>query len=194
MEDVGLMQILGYVFFGLVALFLIIELARKNSDRTDRVELTPETKALLEAPETSPTPESQTDAAEPGSAADAADTKPIKLSQRDLTATQFKLSELQKRLSVLTATKADVERQLDKLAGAMPEDEVAEDAQKEGYLAYGEYAKAVIARKATLRESRDAIDGQIKTLAGELRTTLDTLDSFERVRARQMAEKTNRKG
>ena len=59
-------------------------------------------------------------------------------------------------------------------------------------MAYGSYAKSVIARKENLRRSLGDIGEQSSNLSGDLRIALDALDSFERVRARQMAAKAEK--
>lgn len=106
--------------------------------------------------------------------------------------TKFAIADLQKRVAVLEATREDLERQIRKLNDSVPEETVASNAQKEGYVAYGSYAQSVIARKENLRSSLDDIVEQTSNLSGELRIALDALDSFERVRARQMAAKAEK--
>jgi len=71
--------------------------------------------------------------------------------------TKFQIAELQKRIAVLEATREDLERQIRKLNDSVPEDEVESGAQKDGYVAYGSYAKSVIARKENLRSSLEDI-------------------------------------
>jgi len=106
--------------------------------------------------------------------------------------TKFQIAELQKRIAVLEATREDLERQIRKLNDSVPEDEVESGAQKDGYVAYGSYAKSVIARKENLRSSLEDIVTTSSDLSGDLRVALDALDSFERVRARQMAAKAEK--
>jgi len=106
--------------------------------------------------------------------------------------TKFQIAELQKRIAVLEATREDLERQIRKLNDSVPEDEVESGAQKDGYVAYGSYAKSVIARKENLRSSLEDIVTTSSNLSGDLRVALDALDSFERVRARQMAAKAEK--
>ena len=106
--------------------------------------------------------------------------------------TRFQIAELQKRIAVLEATREDLERQIRKLSDSVPEDEVEATAQKDGYMAYGSYAKSVIARKDNIRVSLEDIQTQTADLAGDLRIALDALDSFERVKARQMAAKAEK--
>ena len=86
--------------------------------------------------------------------------------------TKFQIADLQKRISVLEATREDLERQIRKLNDSVPEDNVATDAQKEGYVAYGSYAQSVIARKENLRNSMHDIVAQTSNLAGDLRLSL----------------------
>jgi len=105
---------------------------------------------------------------------------------------RFAIADLQKRVAVLVATREDLERQMRKLNTSVPEEEVAADAHKEGYVAYGSYANSVIARKTNIQNTLDDIDVQNKDLSGELRIALDALDSFERVRARQLAVKAEK--
>lgn len=114
------------------------------------------------------------------------------LSDKQIQRTRFRVGELQKRIAVLEATREDLERQIRKLADSVPEDEVEGTEQREGYVAYGSYAKSVIARKENLRRSLDDIVDQTANISGELRTQLDALDSFERVRARRLAQKAER--
>jgi len=95
-------------------------------------------------------------------------------------------------IAVLEATREDLERQIRKLNDSVPEDEVQGNEQREGYVAYGSYAKSVIVRKENLRDSLGDITEQTSELSADLRTALDALDSFERVRARQMAAKAEK--
>ena len=106
--------------------------------------------------------------------------------------TRFAISDLQKRIAVLEATREDLERQMRKLNDSVPEEEVEGNEQREGYVAYGSYAKSVIARKENLRASLSDITDQTSELSADLRIAMDALDSFERVRARQMAAKAEK--
>ncbi|MEP6343898.1 MAG: flagellar export protein FliJ [Maricaulaceae bacterium] len=106
---------------------------------------------------------------------------------RSVQQTRFAIAELQKRVEVLEVTRGDLERQIRKLTDSVPEDEVEPNAQKEGYMAYGSYAQSVITRKGNLRNSLEDINSQHSDLSKDLQIALDALDSFERVRARQLA-------
>ncbi len=112
--------------------------------------------------------------------------------EKNVRQTRFAIADLQKRIAVLEATREDLERQIRKLNDSVPEDEVEATATKEGYVAYGSYAQSVIARKENLRDTLSAITDQTTDLSADLRVALDALDSFERVRARQMAAKAEK--
>jgi chromosome segregation ATPase len=68
-------------------------------------------------------------------------------SEKNIAKTRFVIEDLQKRIAVLEATREDLERQVRKLNDSVPEDDVAPNAQKDGYVAYGSYAQSVIAKK-----------------------------------------------
>ena len=112
---------------------------------------------------------------------------------RSVQQTRFAIAELQKRVDVLEVTRSDLERQIRKLTDSVPEDEVEPNAQKEGYMAYGSYAQSVITRKGNLRNSLEDINSQHSELSKDLQIALDALDSFERVRARQMAAQAEKR-
>ena len=112
--------------------------------------------------------------------------------EKSIRQTRFAIDELQKRISVLEATREDLERQIRKLMDSVPEDDVNPDEQRDGYVSYGSYAQSVIKRKDNLRSSLDDIIVQQTDLASELRIALDALDSYERVKARQMASKAEK--
>jgi len=113
-------------------------------------------------------------------------------SERNIARTRFKIEDLQKRVSVLEATREDLERQIRKLNESVPEDKVDTNAHKEGYVAYGSYAQSVIARKENLRRTLGDIGAQSTQLADQLKVSLDALDSFERIKARRMADKAEK--
>ncbi len=113
--------------------------------------------------------------------------------ERSIRQTRFAIEDLQKRVAVLEATREDLERQIRKLNDSVPEEEVDANAEREGYVAYGSYAQSVIARKKNLRSSLEDISQQQGNLANELQMALEALDSFERVRARQMAQQAEKR-
>ena len=111
---------------------------------------------------------------------------------KSVRATRFAISDLQNRVAVLEATREDLERQMRKLNDSVPEEMVEVSAQKEGYVAYGSYANSVIERKKNIQATLGDIEIQNKDLSKELHMALETLDSFERVRARQLATKAEK--
>ena len=111
---------------------------------------------------------------------------------KSVRSTRFAIADLQKRIAVLDATREDLQRQMRKLNESVPEVEVDPNAQKEGYVSYGSYASSVIKRKENLLQTLEDIDRQNKDLGSDLRVALDALDSFERVRARQLAAKAEK--
>ncbi len=112
--------------------------------------------------------------------------------EKSVRQTRFAIEDLQRRIAVLEATRSDLEKQIRKLNESVPEDDVDPTEQREGYVAYGSYAQSVIARKDNIRTSLEDIAAQHTDLAGDLRNALDILDSFERLRARQMADKAEK--
>lgn len=111
---------------------------------------------------------------------------------KSVRSTRFAIADLQKRIAVLDATREDLQRQMRKLNESVPEVEVDPNAQKEGFVSYGSYASSVIKRKENLLQTLEDIDRQNKDLSADLRIALDALDSFERVRARQLADKAEK--
>jgi len=112
--------------------------------------------------------------------------------EKSVRQTRFAIEDLQRRISVLEATRQDLEKQIRKLNESVPEDSVDPKEQREGYVAYGSYAQSVIARKDNIRSSLEDVAVQQTDLASELRDAIDMLDSFERLRARQMADKAEK--
>lgn len=111
---------------------------------------------------------------------------------KSVRSTRFAIANLQKRVAVLDSTREDLQRQMRKLNESVPEVEVDPNAQKEGFVNYGSYASSVIKRKENLLQTLEDIDSQNKDLSADLRIALDALDSFERVRARQLAAKAEK--
>lgn len=115
------------------------------------------------------------------------------LSSKAVKQLRFTIGDLQKRIAVLDATREDLERQIQKLINSVPEEEIEANAERAGYVAYGSYAQSVINRRNNIRTSLEDITLQHTNLTNELNIAVDALDSFERVRARQMAAKAEKK-
>ena len=114
------------------------------------------------------------------------------MSEKHIQRTRFRVADLQKRITVLEATREDLERQIRKLTDSVPEDSVDPTEQRDGFVAYGSYAQSVIARKENLRRSLGDIVDQAGDLSADLRSALDALDSYERVKARRIAAEAER--
>jgi flagellar export protein FliJ len=100
---------------------------------------------------------------------------------------RFKVEELQKQMATLDLARADLQRQVDQLAASVPEEQVAANASKEGFVAYGSYAQAVIVRKQNLRVSIDEVDGQAGKLRADLEGAFAELKKFEIMEERREA-------
>ena len=92
---------------------------------------------------------------------------------------RFKVEELQKQMATIEQARGDLERQVEQLAASVPEEQVAANASKEGFVAYGSYAQAVINRKNNLRVSIDEVDGQAEKLRAELEAAFAELKKYE---------------
>jgi flagellar export protein FliJ len=100
---------------------------------------------------------------------------------------RFKVEELQKQMASLDAARGDLQRQVDQLAASVPEEQIAANASKEGFVAYGSYAQAVIVRKQNLRVSIDEVDAQASKLREELERAFAELKKFEIMEERREA-------
>lgn len=100
---------------------------------------------------------------------------------------RFKVEELQKQMATLDASRADLERQVEHLNNSVPEEQVAANASKDGFVAYGSYAQAVIRRKQNIRESIEEVDAQIVKLRDELNDAFAELKKFELLEERRVA-------
>jgi flagellar export protein FliJ len=111
---------------------------------------------------------------------------------RDYTAVirlaRFKVEELQKQMATLDGARADLQRQVDQLAASVPEEQVAANASKEGFVAYGSYAQAVIVRKQNIRNSIDELDVQASRLRAEMEKAFAELKKFEIMEERRLAQ------
>lgn len=100
---------------------------------------------------------------------------------------RFKVEELQKQMATLDAARADLQRQVDQLAASVPEEQVAANASRDGFVAYGSYAQAVIVRKQNIRGSIEEVDLQAGRLRAELEGAFGELKKFEIMEERRVA-------
>lgn len=99
---------------------------------------------------------------------------------------RFKVEELQRQMAMLDESRAHLESRAAELERSVPEEQVAADATKEGFLAYGSYAQAVIQRKENLRESMKEVDAQTAALRVELEAAFLELKKFELMEERRL--------
>ena len=73
---------------------------------------------------------------------------------------RFKVEELQKQMAEIERARASINDQIDRLEESVPEEQAIADENRDGYLAYGSYARSVIQRKDKLRTSLGEVDAQ----------------------------------
>lgn len=99
---------------------------------------------------------------------------------------RFKVEELQRQMAMLDDARAHLEGRAADLERSVPEEQVAANATKEGYLAYGSYAQAVIVRKENLKVSMVEIDAQTASLRVLLADAFHELKKFELMEERRL--------
>ncbi len=102
---------------------------------------------------------------------------------------RFKVEELQKQMATLDASRADLEAKITQLEESVPEEQVAASASREGFVAYGSYAQAVIKRKQNLRASIAEVDQQADRLRADLEEAFHELKKFEHMEERRLAQR-----
>lgn len=100
---------------------------------------------------------------------------------------KFKVDELQKQLADIDEARGRLEQQVEDLERQVPEEQVAANASKEGFLAYGSYAQAVIQRKNNLRASMGDVEAQAAVLRAQLDEAFGELKKFEVMEERRRA-------
>lgn len=100
---------------------------------------------------------------------------------------RFKVEELQKQMSELDRSKAALNGQIERLEASVPEEQAAATQSKDGYLAYGSYAQAVIKRKENIRLSLDEVETQVDALRERLAEAFQELKKYELLEERRLA-------
>jgi flagellar export protein FliJ len=100
---------------------------------------------------------------------------------------RFKVEELQKQMAELDRSKGALINQIERLEASVPEEQAAATQSREGYLAYGSYAQAVIKRKENIRSSLDEIELQANALRERLGDAFQELKKFEVLEERRLA-------
>lgn len=101
---------------------------------------------------------------------------------------RFRTEELQKQMGVLEQSRQELENKIAQLDASVPEEQVAATASREGFVAYGSYAQAVIKRKENLRGSIAEVDTHIAKLRTELEAAFAELKKYELMEERRLTE------
>ena len=100
---------------------------------------------------------------------------------------RFKVDELQKQMAEIDRARASICEQIQRLDDSVPDEQAAAQESKEGYLAYGSYARSVLERKEKLRASQIEVDAQADALRGRLEEAYAELKKFELLEERRLA-------
>lgn len=100
---------------------------------------------------------------------------------------RFKVEELQKQMAELDRSRAALIGQIERLEASVPEEQAAAAQSKEGYVAYGSYAQAVIKRKENIRVSLEEVDVQANALRDRLSEAFTDLKKYELLEERRLA-------
>jgi len=101
---------------------------------------------------------------------------------------RFKVEELQKQMAELDRSRQALIDQIERLEASVPEEQAAATESKEGFLAYGSYAQAVIKRKDNIRLSLDEVEVQAEALRTRLAEAFQELKKYELLEERRLAQ------
>jgi flagellar FliJ protein len=101
---------------------------------------------------------------------------------------RFKVEELQKQMAELDRSKAALNNQIERLEASVPEEQAIAAESKDGFLAYGSYAQAVIKRKENIRISLVEVDAQADALRERLSEAFQELKKYELLEERRLAQ------
>lgn len=99
---------------------------------------------------------------------------------------RFKVEELQKQMGEIERIRASIREQITRLEESVPEEQSVASESREGYLAYGSYARSVIQRKDKLRASMDEVDAQADDLRARLEQAFTELKKYELLEERRL--------
>lgn len=100
---------------------------------------------------------------------------------------RFKVEELQKQMAELDRSRQALIDQIERLEASVPEEQAVAAESKEGFLAYGSHAQAVIKRKENIRLSLEEVDIQANALRGRLSEAFQELKKYELLEERRLA-------
>jgi len=101
---------------------------------------------------------------------------------------RFKVEELQKQMAELDRSRQALIDQIERLEASVPEEQAVATESKEGFLAYGSYAQAVIKRKDNIRLSLDEVEVQAEALRTRLSEAFQELKKYELLEERRLAQ------
>ena len=104
---------------------------------------------------------------------------------------RFKVEELQKQMAELDRSKAALNNQIERLEASVPEEQAVAEESKDGFLAYGSYAQAVIKRKENIRLSLNEVEVQADDLRDRLSGAFQELKKYEILEERRLAQIEN---
>ena len=100
---------------------------------------------------------------------------------------RFKVEELQKQMAEIDRARAAIEDQIVRLEESVPEEQSVAAENREGFVAYGSYARSVIKRKENLRASQEEVDAQADDLREKLEGAFTELKKFELLEERRLS-------
>ena len=100
---------------------------------------------------------------------------------------RFKVEELQKQMSEIDRARTSLNDQISRLEASVPEEQAEAAKSREGFLAYGSYAQAVIKRKENIRLSLAEVEGQADSIRSRLETAFQELKKYELLEERRLA-------
>lgn len=100
---------------------------------------------------------------------------------------RFKVEELQKQMAEIDRARTAIETQIERLEESVPEEQAIAAENKEGFVAYGSYARSVIKRKENLRASQSEVDTQADDLRHRLESAFAELKKFELLEERRLS-------
>jgi len=100
---------------------------------------------------------------------------------------RFKVEELQKQMAEIDRARTSLNDQISRLEASVPEEQAEAAKSKDGFLAYGSYAQAVIKRKENIRLSLAEVEGQADSIRSRLETAFQELKKYELLEERRLA-------
>jgi flagellar protein FliJ len=99
---------------------------------------------------------------------------------------RYKVEELQRQQAAIDDARQSLRDQVDRLQAAVPEEQVAANASRDGFVAYGSYAQAVIQRRRNIQASLADVDVQAEALRARLEAAFAELKKFEIMEERRL--------